>query len=111
MTKSATPTTNNDEDKLDNMWEDMDEGKLDAMDPVVTPCTVPLINVYTATIKRLTNDGSRKKTGLRVQLDGQCVSQLGKCKKKWKNGPGKSKQATFRQKQCGKATRGNCVPA
>ena len=55
---------------------------MDDVDPVVTPLMVPLINRNETTIKRLENNKSLENIGLRVQLDSQCVSQLGEHREK-----------------------------
>ena len=70
MTKAAKTTTNNDEDTLDDLSEDMDEGELDDIDPVVTPFTVPVMNGDAAISKRLANYESEKNIGLQIQPDG-----------------------------------------
>ena len=71
-----TEKLDEDQDELDNLWEDMDEDKLDSLDGTDTPFTVPLIGGDAATIKRLANDESVTNLGLRVQPDGKCMSQL-----------------------------------
>ena len=68
--KKPNNPANNTSKELNNLWEDMDEGEPDNMDPVVTPFTVPLINGGAVTIKHLANTESVKNLELRVQLDG-----------------------------------------
>ena len=62
--KTAKNPTNDTDKELYNLWEDMDEGKLNDMNPVVTPITVPVINGDAATIKCLANNKSIENIGL-----------------------------------------------
>ena len=47
---------NEDQEKLDDLWKDMDEDELDELDAADTPFTVPLLGGNIAAIKQLAND-------------------------------------------------------
>ena len=61
---TATKKADEDQEELDDLWEDMDEDKLDELDAKNAPFTVPLVGGDVATIKRLTNDESVTNLGL-----------------------------------------------
>ena len=92
MTKVAKKAADDNSKELDNLWEDIREGDLDDLDPVVTYFTVPYTNLDTTTMKRLTNNKSVKNLGLGVQLDRQCALQLRERKEMWKSRPENSNQ-------------------
>ena len=107
-TKVAKNPTNENGKELDDLWEDIDEGALDDLDPVVTSFMVPCVNRDAAMMKCLSNNKSANNLELWIQSDIQCISQVGEHKEMWKNGPEKQKQPTFRQAVCDKATPSNC---
>ena len=59
-----TEKSDEDQEELDDLWEDMDDNELDDLDVADAPFTVPLIGGDAATIKRLANDESVTNLGL-----------------------------------------------
>ena len=58
----------------------MDDDRLDGLDAVDAPFTVPLIGGNATAIKRLANTDFVTNLGLQVRPDGKCTSQLEECK-------------------------------
>ena len=101
--KALAPTNSK---VADGLWEAY--AATEEQEQAEATITVPLINGDAAAIKRLAAQESEKNLGLRVQPDGDCTIQLKVKTSRWKAVLPKSRQATFQQEQCGRATPSNC---
>ena len=70
------------DNRLDNLWEDMDEDEFDKIEPEGTGLTVPLVSGDVAAIKQLSINDTEEKLGLKVQQEVCCSRHIVELKDK-----------------------------